>query len=140
MMNTKSFLLAFAIAWAGLAATPSQAQVTYSEDFTGTSTTNNWYFFNGACLTAGSGTGTSSPGNIPGCRTVLSSYYHSAQDGDNYLSGGSLGYLGSATQPSGISSQVADATGSGALRFTNGYPLGHQERGAILSADTFSTG
>ena len=30
-----------------------QAQSAISEDFTGASATNGWYFFNGACLTAG---------------------------------------------------------------------------------------
>ena len=34
-----------------------QAQSSVSEDFTGTSTANQWYFFNGACLTAGTATG-----------------------------------------------------------------------------------
>jgi hypothetical protein len=55
-----------------------QAQSSVSEDFTGTSTTNQWYFFNGACLTAGTATGVEptigsngqpSGGRLPGCTT-----------------------------------------------------------------------
>src|SRR5262249_1133532 len=55
---------------------------------------------------------------------------------DANLFGGSLGYLGSATAPS---SQVADANGSGALRFTNGNPGGYHQNGAIVSGFTFPT-
>ena len=47
------------------------------EDFTGTTTTNSWYFFNGACLTASStkSAASTSPGSPPGC--VGDSYYSS---------------------------------------------------------------
>jgi type IV pilus assembly protein PilY1 len=118
------------------AGTPA-ACTTFSEDFTGASTCNNWYFYSGACLTAGTSTSTSSPGPVPACTTVLNSYYATTQNADPELVGGNSGYLGSGTAPSSRGSQVADPVGSGALRFTNGYPYGHQQRGAILSASTF---
>ena len=113
----------------------SRAQITYSEDFTGAASSNNWYFFNGACLTAGSSTATANPGKIPGCTTVLSSYYALQTNHDAALVGGNSGFLGSVAAPS-----TPDPVGSGALRFTNGAPYGHNESGAILSANTFNTG
>src|SRR5208283_5285167 len=121
--------------------------ITFSEDFTQANTANNWYYFNGACLTAGTTTSSSNPGLVPACTSVLASYYNLAANADPYLLGGYLGYLGSSTPPSGVSAQVADPVGNGALRFTNGSinisgseKYGHQERGAILSSGTFPTG
>jgi type IV pilus assembly protein PilY1 len=114
-------------------ATPSP----FVEDFVNGSTTNNWYYFNGACLTAGTtaGTGTAgangilgTPGQIPGCINILSSYYQQQQDKDKTLVGGYNGNLASGK---------ADPLGNGALRFTNGSPYGHAENGAIVSATTF---
>jgi type IV pilus assembly protein PilY1 len=111
------------------AATPSP----FVEDFVNASTQNSWYYFNGACLTASSaaGTGTAgangmlgSPGQIPGCTAILGSYYQLQQDRDPKLTGGYNG-----TFP--------DPMGNGALRFTNGYPYGHAENGAIVSSATF---
>jgi len=129
------------VAWAMLCVSgESRAQATYSEDFTGTSTNNSWYFFNGACLTAGTSTVTSGPGTVPGCTTVLSSYYANQSNADAAMVGGFLGYLGSATAPASRAQQVPDPAGNGALRFTNGKPYGHSENGAIISADTFATG
>ena len=59
-----------------LGATPGHAQTaTFSEDFTGASTINNWYYFGGACLTAGTTGAGSNPGLVPSCTSVLSSYY-----------------------------------------------------------------
>ncbi len=59
-------------------ATLVQAQSASTEDFTGTSTTNSWYYFNGACLTAGTGNSNGSNGTIagpiPGCKNILASY------------------------------------------------------------------
>lgn len=118
----------------------SLADSVYSENFTGTTTSNQWYFFNGACLTAGSTTSTSSPGLVPACTTVLSSYYALQTNADPSLVGGYSGYLGSSTAPLSRPAQVPDPTGNGALRFTNGYPYGHNESGAIISKDTFDTG
>jgi type IV pilus assembly protein PilY1 len=134
-MNVK-YLCAVLILLLGAAASnPSRAQITYSEDFTGAGTANSWYFFNGACLTAGSSSATANPGTIPGCTSVLSSYYALQTNHDSALVGGNSGFLGSTAAPS-----TPDPVGSGALRFTNGAPYGHNESGAILSASTFNTG
>lgn len=133
-MNVR-FLIATLSGAVGLLAAGASlaAPSPYVEDFTGNSTTNSWYYFNGACLTAGSaaGTGTASsngtlgtPGQIPGCSNILGSYYSQQQDKDPKLTGGYNG-----TFP--------DPVGNGALRFTNGYPYGHAENGAIVSATTF---
>jgi len=60
-----------------------QAQSSVSEDFTGTGTTNQWYFFNGACLTASTAAGVEpvigtngqpTGGHLPGCTTIAGSY------------------------------------------------------------------
>ena len=128
------------------------AQTTYAEDFTGATSNNQWFFYNGACLTAGSNTSTTSPGYIPGCKTVLANYYYPTitslgkTSSDSYLTGGDLGFLGSATAPSSYSAQVPDALPSstnansgGALRFTNGAPYGYHENGAIVSDFVFPT-
>ena len=105
-----------------------------SEDFTGTSTTYPWYFFNGACLTARSSNATSNPGTPPGC--IDDDYYT-----ENLVGGYNGAFGGAQTLP--------DPVGDGALRFTNGcidlnkdYDCssgGYGENGAIVSADTFST-
>lgn len=113
----------------GLLPAASQAQTTYTENFTGTSTNNSWYFINGACLTAGGTayTATSSPGQIPACvsgSTVLPYYVNK---GDGTLVGGNTGTL------------PDSATTGGALRFTNGNPGGYNQNGAILSNFTFPT-
>src|SRR6201996_4903210 len=131
----------------GLDASLAQAQQASTEDFTGANTTNNWYFFGGACLTAGNSTSTTNPGLVPSCTALLSSYYSEAPSAAPCLVGGNSGHVGSSTPPSGISAQVPDPVGSGALRFTNGsvliggsYKYGFNERGAILSSSTFPTG
>jgi len=129
----------------------TQSVVQYSEDFTGTTTNNPWFFYNGACLTAGTNTSTASPGYVPSCTSVLLSYYNVAnattgKAADPYLVGGDLGYLGGSTAPASPALQLPDAvfvsgnsrTG-GALRFTNGYPYGYHENGAIVSDFTFPT-
>src|ERR1700722_10562840 len=77
----------------------------YSEDFTGITSNNQWFFYNGACLTAGTNTSTTSPGNIPGCKTIVSTYYYPVipalgkSSSDAYLTGGDLGFLGSSSAP-----------------------------------------
>ncbi len=125
-------------------AAPSGAQTaTFSEDFTGATTTNSWYYFGGACLTAGTSGAGSNPGLVPSCTSLLSSYYSQATNHDPYLVGGNSGYLGGSTAPSSIAAQQPDPVGSGALRFTNGSSgtsYGHSERGAILSTSNFPTG
>jgi type IV pilus assembly protein PilY1 len=125
---------------------------TYKEDFTGTGSENQWFFYNGACLTAGSATSLTSPGYIPGCVSVLASYYYPVltalgkPNSDSYLTGGDLGFLGGSSAPSTYANQKPDSppvagngnTG-GALRFTNGAPYGFHENGAIVSNFVFPT-
>ncbi|HEY3809361.1 MAG TPA: PilC/PilY family type IV pilus protein [Steroidobacteraceae bacterium] len=118
-----------ALVWTGA----SEAQTTYSEDFTSGATQNSWYFFNGACLTAGTTTNAASPGQIPSCTSIKSSYYSQQQDNDPALVGGANGVAGN-------SQTLPDPNGSGALRFTNGAPYGHGENGAIVSANAFNAG
>ena len=69
-MKLNSFIVAAAALVALVLPLAAPAQTTVSEDFTGTKTTNPWYFFNGACLTAGSSVGvepsSSGGGQIPG--------------------------------------------------------------------------
>jgi type IV pilus assembly protein PilY1 len=93
----------------------ARAQTTYSENFTGTSTNNSWFFLNGACLTAG--TGSSSSAANPACQGLA--YY--TNKGDT-LFGGDTGTLPDTA-----------ANGGGALRFTNRG----NENGAILSNFNF---
>ena len=138
-MNARTYLVFAATLVAAQFTGICRAQTTYSEDFTGVTTTNQWYFFNGACLTAGTSTSLTTPGTIPSCATVWASYYNLQTDHDSYLVGGSNGYLGSSSAPASGATQQADAAGSGALRFTNGYPYGHGENGAIVSQTPFDT-
>ena len=133
----KSWLIVVA---AIVAPTVLHAQAIVSEDFTSTTTTNSWYFFNGACLTAGTTSASTSPGQIPSCLSLQSTYYN------QNLVGGYAGYLGSAGAPSSLTSgspdpgATATSPGNGALRFTNGSPGGGNQSGAIVSASTFPTG
>ena len=113
----------------------AQAQTSVAEDFTGTSTSNAWWFFNGACLTAGSAAGieptATSAGQMPGCTAIgvgsPSPYYN------ENLVGGYNGVAGAAQT-------LPDPVGHGALRFTNGSPGGFSQNGGILSTTPFSTG
>jgi len=114
-MNTKSSVRLCATALIALAPAAAWAQLNISDNFTGASSTYNWQAFNGACLTAGNNTG-----NIPAC-------YGLAYYGGQTLVGGSSGLL-------------PDTAGNGALRFTNGYPGGYSQNGAIVSGFTFPTG
>jgi type IV pilus assembly protein PilY1 len=120
-----------AAALSGLVAGNTSAQGSFTEDFTGGTTANDWYYFNGACLTAGSNAGTGAtgvtPGKVPSCASIANSYYAQQADGDPVLVGGFSGTL-------------PDPIGNGALRFTNGYPYGHHENGAIVSNGTFNAG
>ena len=61
--NTK-WLLALAILGFAVHCRPGSAQAIVSEDFTGGTTSNPWYFFNGACLTAGTTAVTGPPEEI----------------------------------------------------------------------------
>jgi type IV pilus assembly protein PilY1 len=118
-----------AAAWSNL----GSAQTTFTEDFTGAKTNNSWYFFNGACLTAGSTNNAVSPGQLPSCTSIANTYYAQQQDRDPALVGGANGAAGNAQT-------LPDPVGSGALRFTNGFPYGHSENGAIVSSAAFNAG
>ena len=142
-MNAKYLCAVLVLLIGATLANASRAQITYSEDFTGATTSHNWYYFNGACLTAGSSTAGTNPGAIPGCGSVLSTYYSLQTNHDAAMTGGDSGFLGSTAAPSipdPIVTTNGISVGHGALRFTNGAPYGHSESGAILSSNTFSTG
>src|SRR5271166_6088091 len=109
-MNTKFFASVFIMVLGVAAASPSGAQVAFQEDFTGAGNANSWYFVKGACLTAGTSTSLVSPGVIPSCASIMTSYYSAQSDHDPYLVGGEDGYLGSATPPSSF---TADPLGYG---------------------------
>jgi type IV pilus assembly protein PilY1 len=103
----------------------ASAQVTSSDDFTQANDMNSWKTFDGACLTAGDGTG-----SIPPC--VGLPYY-----GNQIQIGGNSGYLGQTTVPSSGNTETPDPAGSGALRFTNWYT----QAGSIISSGApFPTG
>src|ERR1017187_3931604 len=135
-MNAKFSITAMAAMLAAALSSVTAAQTTFTEDFTGATTTNDWYFFNGACLTAGSVSNPPNPGNVPSCTSIQNSYYALQQDRDAALVGGKNGVAGNAqTLPDPLS-----PTPSGALRFTNGAPYGHSENGAIVSSSVFNAG
>ncbi len=139
-MNARTLGSVVFVALAALLCSAARAQTPVSENFTGATTTNQWLFYNGACLTAGSaavsgsiGQSTTGGYTFPGCVGIASSYYN--ED----LVGGVDGYLGSSSAPSSPSQGVPDPAGQGALRFTNGHPGGYHQNGAIVSAWTFPT-
>ena len=105
-MKTKSYAAAWALALTGLVPCAAWAQVTVVDDFTQNRAAVAWVPFNGACLTAGDGSGT-----VPAC--VGLPYYTET------LVGGASGLL-------------PDPIGQGALRFTNGFPGGYHQNGAIV--------
>jgi len=122
-MTPAWILLAVGIVLTGLLAwTPvanAQTANVVQDGFTGTSATLSWAPFNGACLTAGNGTGT-----VPACK--------------------GLAYYGTQTQ-TGLTNN-ADSSGSGALRLTNGCPNGYanggcyyDQNGAIISTTPFAS-
>ncbi len=122
MMNTKPILAAAILLSAGLARVAAPAQTNYTENFTGATTNNSWYFSNGACLTASTSAGTASPGQIPGCVSMTSAggYYAGVT-----LKGGNTGTL------------PDDPLVGGALRFTNNN---NSQHGAIISNFSFPIG
>lgn len=124
--------------FAALYATTGLAQTPIAETFTGTATTDPWYYTGGACLTASgvAGTGTEftssvagTAGNLPGCTAIRSNA--DAYNGETLVGG----YNGT----------FPDTNGNGALRFTNGCiggtcaSGGHNQFGAIISGNTFSS-
>lgn len=141
MLRVDGRVLLAALLATGLVYTiPTYAQSTVAtvsnlkEDFTGATTENPWYYFNGACLTASTASAAAAPGpgSPPGCVAIQNSYYNQPLVG---------GYNG---VPGGQET-LPDPVGEGALRFTNGCTDsncstgGYNENGAIVSADTFST-
>jgi type IV pilus assembly protein PilY1 len=138
-MNKQFSITAAAALVAAALSSVGHAQTVATEDFTGASTANSWYYYNGACLTAGTSAGTGTPGVtaglIPSCKSILNSYYQLQRDGDPVLVGGQAD-----TGPTSHSPGWRDPVGQGALRFTNGYPYGHNENGAIVSSTPFNAG
>lgn len=143
LMNKTVKFLTFLCAMVACAPQGLKAQsVTYSEDFTGGNTKNSWYYFNGACLTAGTTAATvvNTPGStsavagfIPSCASMTtgSFYYNTGNAVGEPLVGGTNGTI-----------PGTDPTAGGALRFTNvptngSYPQGFFESGAILSNFVF---
>ncbi|HEY1891784.1 MAG TPA: PilC/PilY family type IV pilus protein [Steroidobacteraceae bacterium] len=149
MRGNRIWILALAIAGLALHCSPGFSQAIVSEDFTGTTTTNPWYYFTGACLTASKAAGTGTTGVTagvpPGCTTLQNYYDNSAfSTSDGALVGG---YHGTATGSTAWNASTAlDPAGNGALRFTNGCIYnsgcgngGHNENGVIVSGNTYST-
>jgi type IV pilus assembly protein PilY1 len=131
MKHTKSFrALVIAAALLICGGARAQVQLTVTDDFTKAAAQNDWATFDGACLTAGSGTGT-----IPKC--------------------GGLAYYKGQTLVGGTDGTLPDDAGSGALRLTNGFTAGHNyngkdkptsflygynQAGGIISNFTFAAG
>ena len=93
MMNAKLIAVALVLALAGLVPTAGRAQSTSScsssnvtENFTGLTTNCTWNYIGGACLTAGNVASTTSPGNVPSCTTLSTTYYNGVT-----LKGGNTG-------------------------------------------------
>jgi type IV pilus assembly protein PilY1 len=127
-MKSKVSVSAFAAGLIGLTPLAAWAQTSTSlviqDDFTEASATNSWIPYNGACLTAGNGSG-----SIPACYGLP---YYKGQT----LVGGYTGTIPSSGDP----------VGNGALRFTNGYTTGapggnfaygFNQAGGIISNFTF---
>jgi type IV pilus assembly protein PilY1 len=148
VMNRKALVSIAALLLAGLLSPAIRAQTPVTEDFTGASTINSWYFFNGACLTASTAAASGNPGSPPGC-TALQHYvaggttYGSASAASAYYNE----YLvGGVNGTGAYSQQLPDAVNSGALRLTNGSSLvsgsyvgGFAQNGAIISAVPYAT-
>jgi type IV pilus assembly protein PilY1 len=131
-------VLAAGVFMAPLAQADCNPVTNIQEFFNSGSTTNSWYSFNGACLTAGTGT---TQNALPGC---LNSTYYNGQ----VQVGGASGFLGTSSAPSSAAGQNPDPAGQGALRLTNGYlsslsgatssfNYGFNQNGAILSGFCF---
>ena len=137
------YCLTLAVFYGLLHAAAGIAQTAVSEDFTGASTVNSWYYSGGACLTAGNtaGTGTEftfttsgTAGQIPGCTYIVNN--SDAYSGEALVGGYNGTFPDPATAPNGP---------SGALRFTNGCISsgcgsgGYNQFGAIVSGSTFGS-
>ena len=141
-MNTKHLLMYLLLAVGGswlplgtpaLAAPlpPSCTSTQVTENFTGYTSNCTWYYFGGACLTAGNipSTGTSSPGSLPQC---LNDPYYGGQT----QVGGNSGNLNTTPDtPYGNPAATPPVQGGGALRFTNDA---NAQSGAIVSNFAFA--
>src|SRR5271163_2735110 len=121
-LRVSMMLLIGAIA-AGYASGAHAQAATTNDDFTQANDMNSWKTFDGACLTAGDGTG-----SIPSC--IGLPYYNNQNNGVQI--GGNSGYLGQSTAPPSAAGQAGDPAGFGALRFTNWYG----QAGSIISSGT----
>ncbi len=141
MITFKALIAASVLAVAVAFAPAARAQITVTEDFTSTTSNNQWFFFNGACLTAGTNTSTTSPGYLPACTTVLSSYYN-IQDRRGPLPDRWRGRLSGILQRAVLRCRTASRSGlERRPALHERLPKGHFERGAIVSASTpFPTG
>ncbi len=141
-MNTKLTAMTLGLALAGFVPAASMAQSTLvvTENFTGGTTNNSWYYINGACLTAGSllSSATTSPGSIPACQigSTIYPYYvtnfanfGNVGAGDAQFDGGDCGQF-----PDNAGGTERVRTGGGALRLTNDS---YGENGAIISNFSF---
>lgn len=118
MFSKHSAVLAATVLTA-FAMSAAKGQTAYQDDFTAGAAGLQWKAFNGACMTAGDGTG-----SIPAC--VGLAYYKGQK------------------QNGGYSGKLPDTTGNGALRFTNGnnngstdFANGGNQAGSIISNFTF---
>ena len=102
--------------WAHIPLANAQTSNVVADNFTGTSASLNWAPFNGACLTAGNGTGT-----VPACNTLS---YYSGQNQTGLYNNTPVN---------------TDKSGLGALRLTNGCASScyYDENGAIISTTPF---
>jgi type IV pilus assembly protein PilY1 len=118
-MKTSSLLRAAGLLGLAAALHPfAFAQLVINDTLNGASSSYPWAAKNGACLTAGNGTGT-----IPACV--------------------GLSYYSGTTQVGGTTGRLPDTVGNGALRLTNGDTTtgtnGNNETGAVVSNFTFPT-
>jgi type IV pilus assembly protein PilY1 len=115
MMRNPPRLALVASAVAALLATQARA-VVIQDNLNGASSSYPWTAINGACLTAGDGSGT-----IPGCTASSFTYYSSK----------------SSKLVGGVTGTLPDTAGSGALRLTNGDTgkgsNGNSQNGAVVS-------
>src|ERR1700732_4490978 len=101
MKRSSAFIVAVMLTLPGAAW--AQAVLNIQDDFTQAAAQNNWVTYDGACLTAGNGSG-----SIPAC--VGLPYYQTQ---------------GAQTWVGGTNGTLPDAAGSGALRLTNGCGAGN---------------
>jgi len=121
-MSRKIQLLSLVAGALLCSALPARGQLVIDDKLTGASSSYDWRALNGACLTAGDGTGT-----IPRC-TGLAYYANKTQVGGDGTNNGRL----------------PDTVGTGALRLTNGDVKyngsnGDGQTGAVVSNFTFPT-